>query len=78
MTQVGRRGQRAPGRGGGEGRERGRKQELDNAHLIAEPLHIIHDIEATMDDKWIHVACFRAEAGNAIAALFGGAEFEFE
>lgn len=31
-----------------------------------------------MHDEWIHGSSLRAEAGDAIAAGFGGAEFELE
>ena len=31
-----------------------------------------------MDDERVHMACLLTEAGNAIAALLGGAEFELE
>ena len=47
-------------------------------HLIAKPLHLVHDIQATVHDEGVHLAGFGGEAGNAVAALFGGAEFKLE
>lgn len=48
------------------------------AHLIVEKLHLIHNIETAIYDEGIQPASFLAESGNAIAALLGGAKFNFE
>lgn len=47
-------------------------------HLIVGPLQLIHEIQAAMHDERVHMARLRAETGNAISALLGGAEFELE
>ncbi len=49
-----------------------------NAHLIVRPLHLVHEVQTAMDDERVHLARFLTEACDAIAALFGGAEFELE
>lgn len=49
-----------------------------NAHLIAEPLQFIDNIEAAVHDEGIHTASLGAEACHAVTALLRGAEFELE
>ncbi len=48
------------------------------AHLVVGPLELVGEVEAAVDDEGVHVAGFGGEAGDAVAALFGGAEFELE
>ncbi len=47
-------------------------------HLVGIPLQIIHVVETRVHQERIQLAGFRAEAGDAIAALLRGAEFELE
>ena len=46
--------------------------------MIVGPLQLVYEIQTAVYDEWVHVACFLTEAGDAIAALLGGAEFELE
>jgi len=46
--------------------------------VLVSPLHFFHQVQSGVDDELVHVLCFIAEAGDAIAADFGGAEVEFE
>ena len=47
-------------------------------HLVVGPLQLVDEIQAAVDDERVHVPCLLAEAGDAIAALLGSAEFELE
>ncbi len=49
-----------------------------HVHLAIEPLHLIHNVQAAVNDKWIGLSCLAAESSNAITTLFGGAELELE
>ncbi len=46
--------------------------------ILINPLHLLHQIQRGVHEKLVHVQGFRAEFRQAIAALFRGAEGEFE
>ena len=50
----------------------------ERLHLVVGPLQLIHEIQATVHDEGIHVACLLGETGNAISSLLGGAKFKLE
>ena len=47
-------------------------------HLVITPLQLINIVKSSVHNVRVHVARLGAEAGNAIAALFGGAEVDLE
>jgi len=47
-------------------------------HLPVYPLHLFHDVQTAVHDELVHVPGFFAEASDAVAALFRGAEFVLE
>ena len=47
-------------------------------HLVVGPLQLVYKVQASVYDERVHVACFLTEAGDAIPALLGSAEFELE
>lgn len=51
---------------------------LEHVHLAIEPLHLVHNVQAAVNDKRIHLSCLGAESSNAVAALFGSAKLELE
>ena len=56
-------------------KKRGRRGEL---HLVARPLHLVHNVKASMQEKRVQVPGFGTEAGNAVAALLRGAKLKLE
>ena len=54
------------------------KEPRGRAHLVVGVLHLIHEIQTSMYDKWVHMPSFLTEACDAIAALFRGAKFMLE
>lgn len=52
--------------------------EVGPIHLVIGPLHLIHEIQATVYDERIHEASLLTETGDAISTLLGRAEFELE
>ena len=53
-------------------------QERKDVHLVIGPLQLVCEIQAGVDDEWVHVAGLLTEAGDTISALLGSAEFELE
>ncbi len=50
----------------------------NSAHVPAQPLHLLDNVQAAVHDELIHVSGLRAETGDAVAAAFGGAELVLE
>ena len=46
--------------------------------MIIEPLCLVHNIQAAMNDERIHLSRLSAETSYAITALFRGTKFEFK
>ena len=46
--------------------------------MVVGPLQLVYEVQAGVYDEWIHVAGLLTEAGDAISALLGSAEFELE
>ena len=51
---------------------------VEGVHSIIAELIFVHEINSCMHDVGVHMPSFLGEASDAIAALFGGAELEFE
>ena len=47
-------------------------------HLSCTPLHLLHDIQAAVDNELVHMSCLLCEPRNAISSLFCGTKFIFE
>lgn len=50
----------------------------DGLHLIAEPLHFVHNVQAAVHDERVHPPCFGAEPSDTISALLRSAEFKLK
>ena len=55
-----------------------RRGEVGPIHLVIGPLHLIHEIQATVYDERIHEASLLTESGDTISTLLGRAEFELK
>lgn len=59
-------------------RRAGRGGTRRDAHLIRMPLQIVHVVKTGVHEEGVQISGFLAEAGDAISALLGGAEFDLE
>ena len=50
----------------------------EHVQILTNPLHLLHQIQRGVHEELVHVQGFRADFRLAIAALFRGAEGEFE